>query len=122
MKKLVSTIIKLLVFLVIIPVIAGFGITALWNCIIPTVCGFAAISFWQGIGLFLLGQLLSGGFVLGIILMGGILHLVSHHSHGELAAHWHNMSDEQRREFIERRRREHFMFHMHTRRAGDDAE
>lgn len=40
---------------------------------------------------------------------GGGIHAIGH-KHGEWKNHWHNMTDEQRREFIKRRRCEHFGF------------
>lgn len=52
----------------------------------------------------------TGGFIIGLFILLGSLHKVFHH-HGDWAAHWHGMTDSERREFIERRRREHHMFH-----------
>ena len=54
--------------LIAVPVLAGLGIMALWNGIVTTICGFSAITFLQGVGLFLLGQLLSCGFIIPLFL------------------------------------------------------
>jgi len=84
---------------------AGLAVMALWNSIIVAACGFAAITFIQAVGLFIFGQILSGGVILGLFMLGGGIHAITHH-HGKfrrMHAHWHNMTDEQRREFIEGR-------------------
>lgn len=109
MKKAVKAIAILIIFLVVFPALAGLAVTALWNGIVPGVCGFASISFWQGVGLFVMGQILTGGVLFALVFIGGSFHAMRHH-HGEWHAHWHNMTKEQRREFIERRRREHLGF------------
>lgn len=110
MKKAVKTTVILVTFFAVIPALASLAITALWNAVLVSACGFAAIGFWEGAGLFLLGQFLTGGFIIGLLILLGSLHRVFHH-HGDWAAHWHGMTDSERREFIERRRREHHMFH-----------
>ena len=102
MKRTFKIFVTLLV-LVAVPVLAGLGIMALWNGIVTTICGFSAITFLQGVGLFFLGQLLSGGFIILLFLGVGSLHAICH-NHGEWRDHWHKMSDEERREFIQRRR------------------
>lgn len=108
MKK-ASKIFFTLIVLMAIPALAGLGIQFLWNGIITGACGFAAITFWQSVGLFLLGQLLSGGFILALFIGFWSLHAIMN-PRGDLHAHWHNMTDEERRNFI-LRRREHFGFH-----------
>lgn len=109
MKKAVKITVILLLFFVVFPATAGLAVMALWNNIVPAVCGFNAITFWQATGLFILGQILTGGIVFALFVLGGGVHAIGRH-HSELRSHWHNMSDEQRHEFIERRRREHFGF------------
>lgn len=112
MKKVIKTMFFLLLWAVIIPGIAGGGIMWLWNGIIPQVSDWGAIGYWQGVGMFFLGQLLSAGFMIGCLLLGGMLHAsgVFHHRHGH-HNHWHSMTDEQRREFFERRRQWFDMMH-----------
>lgn len=105
MNRIVKTTSLLILFLVIIPSMAGLAVMALWNSIIVAACGFAAITFIQAVGLFIFGQILSGGVILGLFMLGGGIHAITHH-HGKfrrMHAHWHNMTDEQRREFIEGR-------------------
>ena len=111
MKKLMKIFAIVTVFLFIIPAIAGIVVTLLWNSVVTVSCGFSMISFWQGIGFFLLGQLMSAGFVLALFFCGCCLHhVMSRHHHDNWRNHWHNMTDEERREFI-LRRREHFGFY-----------
>ncbi|MDE6392177.1 MAG: hypothetical protein K2L59_02760 [Muribaculaceae bacterium] len=97
-----------LIALVAVPALAGLAVMALWNSIIAAVCGFAAITFFQGVGIFILGQILSSGFIIAMLFGFGSLHAVMH-PRGSWKNHWHAMSDDERREFI-RRRREMFGF------------
>ena len=92
-----------LLVLIAVALLAGLGIMALWNGIVTTICGFQAITFLQGVGLFFLGQLLSSGFIIPLLLGLGSLHAI-HHNREDWRDHWHKMSDEERREFIQRRR------------------
>lgn len=121
MKKAFKTSFILLLFLIILPALAGLAVTALWNGIIPAVCGFAAITFWQGTGLFIMGQILTGGVLLALVLIGSGIHVIGHH-HDGWQKHWHSMSDEQRREFIERRRRDHSGLRNRQNKSEDAAE
>lgn len=109
MRKTFKAIFMILLFLVIFPAVAALVVMILWNNIIPAACGFATITFWQACGLFILGQILTGGIVLAMFLAAGGIHAMGHH-HGEWKNHWHKMTDAERLEFIERRRREHFGF------------
>lgn len=109
MKKTIKAIATLVLFAGVIPAIAATAIMYIWNTIVTAACGFAAIGFWQGVGMFFLGQLLTGGFAFAIFLIGGSLHKIFNHE-GDWHSHWHNMTQQQRREFFERRRREHSGF------------
>lgn len=120
MKKAAKILLTLIAFLIFIPGLAGQAIVFLWNSIIVPACGFTAIGFFQGVGLFVLGQILTGGIVLGLFMLGGSIHALQHH-HGKWKDHWHNMTDEQRREFIARRRA-HFGFYKQNHTEGNAAE
>lgn len=109
MKKTIKITVILLLFLIVFPALAGVAVMLLWNSILTDVCGFAAVTFWQGTGLFVLGQILAGGFLLALFFIGGGIHALGH-GHGEWRRHWHDMTAEQRREFVSRRRREHLGF------------
>ncbi len=102
MKRIFKVLCCLLIWLCVLPVCAGYGVTLLWNSILSGVLGCGVIGLWQGVGLFFLGQLLSGGFVLGILILGWGMHGAWHHHHHH--GHWHKMTDEERRDFFERRR------------------
>ena len=108
----------ILMVMVAIAALAGLGIMALWNGIVTIICGFAAITFVQGVGLFLLGQLLSSGFIIALLFGFGGLHTIARHR-GDWHDHWHKMSDEERRDFINRRR-EKFGFRNRPG-SGDEA-
>ena len=119
MKKAAKILFITLLFLVILPTAAGLAISALWNLIVTPACGFATIGLWQGIGLFALSQTLSGGFVIGIFLFAGSLHKLFHRHDGH--SHWHAMSDQERRAFIQRRR-ERWKSCYNTQKPDNDAE
>jgi hypothetical protein len=115
--------------------IAFFGIIAfaafiavvmlLWNAIVPGIFTLPVITFWQAAGLLVLARILFGGF-----------HCRHHHSmHGgwhnnKLRAKWKNMTEEERKEFIQNRRKywsemnreghRNFMHHRHGMCCDDD--
>lgn len=101
--KRFTKILMMLIAVMAVPAIAGLGIMALWNDIITTVCGFATVTFWQSMGLFILGQLLSGGFMVMLFVLIGGIHSVGRH-HADWHNRWHNMTDDERRRFILSRR------------------
>lgn len=121
MKKFVKTLVVIFLFFVAIPLAAGFATTLLWNNILTSACGFSAIGIWQGVGIFMLGQILSAGFVLGGFFTVGSIHHIMGHRGGKFGRHWHNMTDEERRAFIERRAKFGFRHH-HNQSNGDAAE
>lgn len=121
MKKALKAIALLFLFLIVFPSLAGVAVMALWNSLIPGICGFATITFLQAVGLFFLGQFLAGGFLLALFFIGGGIHALRHRN-GAWNNHWHNMTDEQRRGFINRRRREHFGFRNRQNKNEDATE
>jgi hypothetical protein len=80
--------------------VAAFGavVMSLWNWLMPCIFGLAAINFWQALGLFLLAKILFGSF--------------GYHFHGnmkgryptQLHEKWMKMTNEERKEFMKRRR------------------
>jgi hypothetical protein len=80
--------------------IAGFAAVfmLLWNALLPQIFGIAAINFWQSLGLLALFAGLSKFTVLAAFLgMRGYRRNPIHEK-------WLKMSDEERREFIKKRR------------------
>lgn len=67
MKRIAKAIILLILWACAIPGAASAIVMLLWNSIVTATCGFAAIGFSQAAGLFVLGQLLSAGFILGFL-------------------------------------------------------
>lgn len=120
MKKIVQILATMLVFFVAIPLLAGCATTTLWNNILTSACGFSIINLWQGVGIFLLGQILSGGFILGCFFAVGCIRHIMGRPRGELKHHWHNMTDEERKAFIERRAK--FGFRHNHQKDGDATE
>ena len=94
-------------------IIAGAGavVMLLWNWLMPAIFGLISISFWQALGLFILARILFGGFGLG---RKGMMHGMMHHGMGENPMHekWRKMTPEQRKEFIEKRRKFGFGGHF----------
>lgn len=70
----------------------GWLVTSLWNWLLPPLLGLSVITFWQGLGLFLLGRLLFGGFRI----LGGHHH--GHHHH-HMHERWKHMTPEERESF-----------------------
>ena len=79
----------------------------LWNWLIPSIFGLTAINFWQALGLFAFTRILFGSF--GFFPKARMMREKMHHNHhvggNPYLKKWMKMSDEQRREFIEKRRK-----------------
>ncbi|MDR2810029.1 MAG: hypothetical protein LBB84_05660 [Tannerellaceae bacterium] len=88
---------------VALAVVFGLAVMLLWNALIPNIFGLTAINFWQALGILALSRILFGGF--------GMVHGRGHghEMHGNLLRKkWMKMTDEERKEFINRRKE-----HMH---------
>ncbi len=94
--------IKLGALLVVIPAILSLSIMWLWNAAIPSVFGLSPLNFGQAVCLLLLSHILFGGF--GLLLLGGVFHAVSNHMPHPMYEKWVRMTEEQRREFLRKRR------------------
>lgn len=79
----------------------GLVIWLLWNWLVPTIFGLTSITFLQALGLFVLAKLLFGNFGMPW----------RRHHHNEFHQKWEKMTDEERKEFINRRKR--FGLHQH---------
>ena len=73
----------------------------LWNWLMPAIFGLTAINIWQALGLFALGRILFGSF--GPLSKARMMHGRMHKN--QVFKEWIKMSPEQRREFIEKRRK-----------------
>ena len=118
--------IKIAFLAIVITSVLG-GITMLlWNILMPAIFGLTTINFWQALGLFVLVRILFGGFGKSKMMM-----------HNRMNAMWNNpvhekwmkMTPEQRKEFIEKRRksgfgdpfgRDHFNMHGHEEHKKED--
>lgn len=95
-----SEYLKITIFWILILVAIPFIIMLIWNAVIPSILGLSIINYWQSLGLFILCRILFGGFRFGA---GGR----GFHGMGENPIHekWKNMTSEERKEFIEKRRK-----------------
>lgn len=84
----------------VVAALAGVSgaIMLLWNWLMPDIFGLTVINFWQALGLFLLTRILFGRFGFG---RGGMM-MRDRGSH--IREKWMNMTPEQRKEFINKRR------------------
>ena len=85
-------------------IVAGVSavVMLLWNWLMPVLFGLITINFWQALGLFALTRILFGKLGFGRRGMMG-----HHHRMGENPMHkkWRQMTPEQRKEFVEKRRK-----------------
>ncbi|WP_461256152.1 hypothetical protein [Treponema sp. R80B11-R83G3] len=100
--------------IIAIPVMAAlFGaiVMLLWNALLPTLFNFPQISYLQAAGLLILARLLFGG--IGTRGHGGRGRAMGderlHHGN-KLREKWMNMSEEERKEFMEKEK-DFFKFH-----------
>lgn len=96
-------------------ILMGIGVLALfstavmglWNVLIPEIFGLATLNFWQALGLFVLARILFSGLGGGRMMMWGMMgHHAMHHvrEHNQFREKWMNMTDDERREFIRKRK------------------
>jgi hypothetical protein len=85
-------VLKVLVMVLVAGTVLGFVVMHLWNWLMPLIFGLHTITFWQGLGLFVLGKILLGGF----------------HRHGgrprwgrQMRERWERMTPEERERFRE---------------------
>ncbi len=90
---------KIALFAIVALAAAGGIIMALWNLLIPDIFGLTVINFWQALGLFVLSRILFGRF--GFRGNGMMRFGQGHPIHEK----WRNMTPEQRKEFISKRRK-----------------
>jgi hypothetical protein len=95
---------KLKTFLFGMTGMIGFSIVILllWNLLMPDIFGLKVISFWQAAGLLILSRVLFSPF------LGGGRHHHDRHMEGfrdnPIHEKWMKMSEEERQEFINKRR------------------
>ena len=86
------------------------AVMLLWNWLMPAIFGLATISFWQALGLFALSRILFGSF--GFFERAKMHERIHHGLDGNpIHKKWMRMSPEQRRKFIEKRRKFGFGHH-----------
>ncbi|MDR2084197.1 MAG: hypothetical protein LBP67_04305 [Bacteroidales bacterium] len=86
-------------------IVAGFSaiLMLLWNWLMPSIFGLITINFWQALGIFILARILFSSFGGGKMHMGKMM---GHNHHfNPIHEKWAKMTPEQRKEFIEKRRK-----------------
>jgi len=94
--------------IIMLVMFAVFGVVVmlLWNGILPGLFGFPALNYWRAIGILYLARILFGGFGHGFAWHGGRRDNPLFRGQGnELREKWMNMSDDERKEFMERFKR-----------------
>ena len=72
----------------------------LWNALVPDIFGWGRVGYWQMLGLLALAHIFFGRFHSSMS-----MHRHRHHHGSHDRRHLHDMSREERREFIRRRMR-----------------
>jgi hypothetical protein len=93
-KRIVSAIMKVLIFLPIAIVVFGETVLHLWNWLVPTLFHLPAISFWQALGLLVLSWILFGG-------LRGTGSGYRGHRRRHMQERWEHMTPEERDKFRE---------------------
>ncbi len=82
----------------------GLAVMLLWNWLMPPIFGLITINYLQAIGLIILSRIFFGGF-------GGRRAGFFGHRENPIHKRWRQMTPEQQKEFVEKRRR--FGMHRH---------
>jgi hypothetical protein len=87
----------------VLGMIAVFSIVMmfLWNAIIPEIFGLSAINYWQAAGMMILARILFGGLGHENFGQRGGLH--GFHHGNALRERWKNMTEDERKEFMNSR-------------------
>jgi hypothetical protein len=103
-------------FLGVLAVLASIAVfsavaMALWNALMPGLFGLAALNYWQAAGIFLLARILCGGGE-GLFWLGpGHMRHAGWGRHGNpFREKWMNMTEEERKAFIEKQHSLHHFF------------
>lgn len=94
---------KMLVVRMVVVLVFSTVVMVLWNLLIPEIFGLKVLTFWQAAGLFILSRILFSSF------WGGGKHhhhrMNDFHGHNLMHEKWRKMSEEERNEFIDARRK-----------------
>ena len=89
----------------------GFVVMLLWNGIMPGLFGFPALNYWRAIGILLLARILFGGLGPGFFRHNDQRNNSRFRGQSnKLREKWMNMSEEERKEFIEKEK-DYMMYH-----------
>ena len=120
------------VFIVLVTIaVFGAAVMLLWNALLPGLFALPVLSYWQAAGILLLARIIFGGGWRGGFRghpgQRGIWSNDFLFRHGnELREKWMNMSDEERKEFMEKEAHRRFSslhdFSRRGERTGNDPE
>jgi hypothetical protein len=113
---------RFLGILMVLAVLAGFSVLEmfLWNHLMPDIFGLPRINYWQAAGFLLLCRTLFGNF--GPAFLSDYRHGRGErlfHQRNPLREKWMNMSEEERKAFIEKEKDFRHIFHDHFSRRFD---
>jgi hypothetical protein len=84
----------------------------LWNALMPELFGLPVLNYWQAVGILLLARILFGGAGGKRFMPGRMDHAGRGCHHGNpLREKWMNMTEEERKAFIEKEKAFHHFFH-----------
>jgi len=89
---------------IMLATIAAFSVAVmlLWNTLMPPLFALPVLNYWQAAGLMVLSRLLFGGLAHDMAGRGRIADNRRHAYGNKLREKWMNMSEEERKEFIEK--------------------
>ncbi|MHB9291677.1 hypothetical protein Holit_00755 [Hollandina sp. SP2] len=114
--------VRFLGILTVLAVLAAFSVAAmfLWNLIMPDIFGLPKINYWQAAGFLLLCRILFGNFGPAYLpYYGHGRRERLFHQSNPLREKWMNMSEEERKAFIEKEKDFRHIFHDHFSRRFD---
>jgi len=86
------------------------AVMLLWNALMPSLFALPALNYWQAVGLMLLSRILFGGLAHDMAGHGRMRGNHRFYQGNKLREKWMNMSEEERKEFMEKEK-DFFKFH-----------
>jgi hypothetical protein len=92
--------------------VSSAAVMVLWNILAPDIFGLPALNYWQAAGIFLLARILCGGIGGGHFMSRSMRRDDRNIRHGNpLREKWMNMTEEERKAFIEKEKDFQHFFH-----------
>jgi hypothetical protein len=113
---------RFLSILIMLAVIAAFSVAVmvLWNVLVTDIFGLPELNYWQAAGILVLVRILFGGIGKGRLIPGGMERGGRDFHHGnKLREKWMNMTEEERKAFVEKENGFRDFFNDRFSRDGD---